>query len=274
MATAKDIRVLPISSKDAATVVKRNHYSGKVVNNSQLHLGVFLNGSCEGAMQFGPSLDKSKLQPLVSGTRWNGFIELNRMAFSDRLPKNSESRAIGYAMRLIKKKYPHIEWVVSFADGAQCGDGTIYRASGFVLTAIKKNNQIWEAPAGERFARLSLIDGRSKQQQQKAVRICRVSATKGGNILGTGGSSMASFVAAGFKPIPGFQLRYVYFLNPEARARLTVPELPFSKIAEMGAGMYRGEKRATSKDNVASGFQSEEGGVNPTVALQQKTESN
>jgi len=29
-------------------------------------------------------------------------------------------------------------------------------------------------------------------------------------------------------------------------------------------------KRATSKDNVASGFQSEEGGAIPTVALQNK----
>jgi hypothetical protein len=28
-------------------------------------------------------------------------------------------------MRLIRKTYPHIEWVISFADGSQCGDGTI-----------------------------------------------------------------------------------------------------------------------------------------------------
>ena len=46
----------------------------------------------------------------------------------------------------------------------------------------------------------------------------------------------------GAKPIPGFQLRYIYFLNPAARERLTVPILPFSRIAEMGASMYRGER--------------------------------
>jgi hypothetical protein len=68
MATAKEIIVKPISSQDASRIVKRIHYSGKVVNNSQLHFGVFLNGRCEGAMQFGPSLDKSKLQGLVTGT--------------------------------------------------------------------------------------------------------------------------------------------------------------------------------------------------------------
>lgn len=159
MPSAKDIRVAPISAKDAAAIVKRVHYSGKVVQNSQLHLGVFLDGRLEGAMQFGPSLDKRKVQGLVEGTGWNGFIELNRMAFSDRLPRNSESRALGVAMRLIRKHYPHIEWVISFADGAQCGDGTIYRAAGFVLTGIRKNTSIWRAPTGAVFPETSLRPG-------------------------------------------------------------------------------------------------------------------
>ncbi len=139
MATAKDIHVAPISSAAANATVKRLHYSGKVVQNSQLHFGVFLDGRLEGVMSFGPSMDKRKVQGLVAGTGWNGFIELNRMAFSDRLPRNSESRALGVAMRLIRKHYPHIEWVISFADGTQCGDGTIYRASGFALTGIREN---------------------------------------------------------------------------------------------------------------------------------------
>ena len=96
--SVKDIIVKPISSQDASRVVKSCHYSGKVVQNSQLHFGVFLNGKCGGAMQFGPSLDKRKMQGLVENTGWNGFIELNRMAFADWLPRNSESRAIAVAM--------------------------------------------------------------------------------------------------------------------------------------------------------------------------------
>ena len=47
--------------------------------------------------------------------------------------------------------------------------------------------------------------------------------------------------AVGAKPIPGFQLRYVYFIDPAYRKRLTVPEIPFSKIDELDAGMYKGE---------------------------------
>lgn len=243
MPSAKDLVVKPISATDANALVRRVHYSGKVVNNSQLHLGVFLGDRLEGAMQFGPSLDKRKLQGLVSGTEWNGFIELNRMAFSERLPRNSESRALGVAFRMFKRHYPHIGWIISFADGTQCGDGTIYRASGFVLTGIKPNNQIWEAPSGNKvFSRTSLTDGRSKQQQQAKQILSRTTATKGNHILETGASSMKEYKNAGWLPKPGFQIRYVYFLDPTARERLTVPILPFSRIEEMGAAMFRGQK--------------------------------
>jgi len=270
MSKAKEIIVKPISSKDAAKIVKSCHYSGKVVQNSQLHFGVFLDGKCGGAMQFGPSLDKRKIQGLVRDTSWNGFIELNRMAFADWLPRNSESRAISVAMRIIRKTYPHIEWVISFADGAQCGDGTIYRASGFFLTAIKKNNQMWAAPNGDKFSRMSLTDGKSKKQQQQAQKvISRTTMTKGGNNSATGAASMKAYAAAGFVPIPGFQLRYLYFLNPKAKERLTVPILPFSKIDEMGAGMYKGKskKRASSETSDTPDLQSGKGGATPTDAL-------
>lgn len=36
--------------------------------------------------------------------------------------------------------------------------------------------------------------------------------------------------------------RYIYFIDSTYRERLTVPIIPFSKIDEMGAGMYKGEK--------------------------------
>ena len=237
MATAKDIVIKPISANAANALVKRVHYSGKVVPNSQLHFGAFLDGKLEGVMQFGPSMRKDLIRPLVEGTAWNGFLELNRMAFSDLLPRNSESRCMAVAFRLIKKHYPHIEWIISFSDGSQCGDGTIYRASGFVLTQIKENSQI----------RINPKTGEAMQ-------------------------SMAAFHAgesrnfSKWEKIKGYQLRYVYFLNPAARQRLTVPILPFSKIDEMGAGMYKGKPKRMTEAN--SGDQPESGGATPTHALQ------
>lgn len=267
MASAKDITVKPISAADARRVVQAVHYSGKTVNNSQLHLGVFLNGRLEGAMQFGPSLDKRKIQGIVEGTPWNGFLELNRMAFSEALPRNSESRALAVAFRLIRKHYPHVQWVISFADGAQCGDGTIYRAAGFALTGVKRNNSMWAAPNGEAVADVTLRGAGSHGAQfRKHQAISRTTVTKGGHTLGAGGAaSMKQFIEAGYQPIPGFQLRYIYFIDPTARERLTVPILSFSKIEEMGASMYRGKSRPKQ---ATAGVQPSSGGATPTRTLQ------
>jgi hypothetical protein len=244
--SAKDIVVRPITSAAARQIVAQFHYSGKSTQNSQLHFGVFLDGKCLGAMQFGPPMDRRKLLPLVEGTGWNGMIELNRMAFSDALPRNSESRALGVALRMMRKAYPHLEWVVSFADGTQCGDGTIYRAAGFVLTSIKRNATMLQMPNGSVVAKKTLDNPN------------HTTAT------GQFGSSLAK--ANGAVPLHGFQLRYLYFLNPAARERLTCAVLPFSAIDAAGARMYRGQ-RARSIDSDAPGDQPGEGGATPTRAL-------
>ena len=102
MGRAKEIELKVIPSSIANPFIKAHHYSGKVVNNSCLHFGAFLDGGLHGVMSYGPSLDKRKIMGLVEGTGWNEFLELNRMAFDEYLPRNSESRCIGQSIRLIK----------------------------------------------------------------------------------------------------------------------------------------------------------------------------
>lgn len=218
MSRVKEIVVKVIPKKIADDFVKKHHYSGKVVNNSQLHFGAFLDSELHGVLQYGPSLDKSKLLGLVKCTGWNEFIELNRMAFDDTLPRNSESFCIGKTLRLIKKNAPHIKWVVSFADGVHCGDGTIYRASNFVLTQINKNSTIYvHKETGEKVADLTLwLKGLKKK---------------------------ADIRAAGYEIGEGYMFRYIYFLDKRARKDFTGEIIPFSRINELGVGMYKGEKR-------------------------------
>lgn len=237
MGSAKDLIVKVIPSKVAVPFVKAHHYSGKVVNNSNLHFGVFYEGRLHGVMSFGPSLDKSKIQGLVEGTGWNEFIELNRMAFDDALPRNSESRAISIAMKLIRKNAPQIKWVISFADGCQCGDGTIYRASGFVLTGYSSGS-MWKLPDY-----LAKINGGSVAHRMKVQDKCSalsryiLERTHGKNL------TMEKYVEQfGGEILEGKMFRYIYFIDKTYRDRLTVPIIPFSKIDEMGAGMYKGEK--------------------------------
>ena len=232
MGRAKEIIVKVIPANIANEFVKKHHYSGKVVQNSKLHFGVFLDGRLHGVMQYGPSLDKSKIIGLVKDTGWNEFIELNRMAFDEYLPANSESRAISISIKLIKKYAPHIKWIVSFADGCQCGDGTIYRASGFVLTNIGQGS-IFANDDGTIKIQQASISARGTIANKEALKL---QSQNGGGLV------EAYCKHYNLKRISGFSLRYIYFIDKTAKDRLTVPILPFSKIDEMNAGMYKGEK--------------------------------
>jgi len=261
-------------------------------------------------------LDKRKLIGLVEGTKWNEFIELNRLAFTDTLPRNSESRALGVAMRLLRKYAPQLKWVISFADATQCGDGTIYRAAGFVLTSIKENQQLYTLPFAHELDKTKLLNnGWSSDEvnwvqrwldeitpdngqlvdhkltvedrppadgqrdvahrltvQDRPPKCARRDAAhkialeghphahkmslEGGHRpsqslsqikrimrrLTRGATSADTFFKAiGGRETSGYQLRYIYFLDKAARQCLTVPEIPYSQIWEMGAGMYKGK---------------------------------
>lgn len=236
MASAKDIELKPISVQLARRVVQRYHYSGKYDTRSQLNLGVFLNRRLEGAIQFGPSLDKHKVQGLVSGTGWNEWLDLHRMAFSDNLPRNSESRALSVSFKLLRKYAPQIKWVISYADATQSGDGAIYRASGFVLTKITPNNSMWKMPDGEVICKIVLEPGFSVRKTGIDNGIKKRYGKTGSE------TSTAFLKRIGAIPLPGFQLRYIYFIDKSYRKHLTVPEIPFERIKEMGAAMYKGEK--------------------------------
>lgn len=260
MTSAKELRVAPISRSDADRFVITHHYSGKVVRNSQLHLGAFLGTRLVGVAQFGPPLDRSKVIGLVRGTPWTGMLELNRLVLINDTPRNSESRFIAIAMKLIRQHAPQVQWVLSFADGTLCGDGTIYRAAGFVLTAVRRSDNLAMLPSGNVIHKMTLESTPTGPRPEAGGR--SYYEVTGGHY------DFKRYVREVHGHIlPGHQLRYIYFLDPSARARLTVPVLPFSEIERQGAGMYLGKPRVGSIADAPS-HQDGEGGQTPTPTLQ------
>lgn len=244
MGRAKEIIVKVIPSKIANEFVKKTHYSGKVTNNSSLHFGAFLDEKLHGVLSYGSPLDKSKVLQLVDSgdktknEKWNEMLELNRMAFDEYLPKYAESRCIAISIKLIKKNAPQIKWLLSFSDGTQCGDGTIYRASGFYLTQIKSSeNDLWELPkelshlskGKPTVHRITIQCGTSliskwvmNKYRRFTIPLEQLQKENGGKLQS------------------GNQLRYIYLIDKTCK--ITVPIIPFSKIDELGAGMYKGKK--------------------------------
>lgn len=246
---ARDVRVEPISSRDARRIVRALHYSGTVCQNSQLNYGVFARGRCGGALQFGPPLDRRRMLWLVEGSRWENVLELNRMALADWLPRNSESRALGFVFRAMRRDFPQIKWVLSFADAIQCGDGAIYRATGFVLTAIRENQDLRRNPAtGEVVHHVTIKTSRRSIAERQAFK--------------------------SWPLLAGVGLRYIKFLDPTWRDRLTVPVIPFSELDRRGLRMYRGRAIPSVRGDTGdtAGHHPDEGGSIPTRTLQDETD--
>jgi hypothetical protein len=124
------VRVIPKAVADA--MIAENHYSRSAVWSSSVHLGVYADGTIIGAMQFGPAMNPASGGKIVSGTEPDQWLELNRMWFCDAKPANTASRAIRYALTLVRRRRPRVAWVQSFAD-ERCGKlGAVYQAAGFL----------------------------------------------------------------------------------------------------------------------------------------------
>jgi len=257
MGKCKDLVIKIIPAQIANNFVRRVHYSGKIIPNSKIHFGVFYDDILHGVLSYGSSLDKSKIQGLVNNTGWNEFIELNRMALDDHLPKNSESRAISISIKLIKKNAPHIKWIISFADACQCGDGAIYRASGFVLTGIKKNKDLYKMPNGDVIHKMTIESAKNNKVADEYRRWSKGSTNGCAYLRSKGGVE-----------VPGYQLRYIYFIDRDAIKDLSVPIIPFDEIKKRKISMYKGVR---SIDSDATVYQREEGGAIPTRALHKLT---
>lgn len=126
-----ELYVATISSWLARTIVTVHHYSHRFVNNSYLHLGVFAGRELVGVLQFGYALNPNSGARVVTGTGNREYMELNRMWIHDSQPRNTESRVISYALKLITLLHPSVKWVQSFAD-ERCGRaGVVYQAANF-----------------------------------------------------------------------------------------------------------------------------------------------
>jgi adenine modification enzyme len=120
-----------IDRERANRIIMANHYSRRIYAASTVHLGVHIAGEMVGVLQYGFAMNPASADSVVAGTLMSEYLELNRMWLDDRAPRNSESKALAYSIRLIRRHKPQVKWIQSFAD-ERCGlFGTVYQAAGF-----------------------------------------------------------------------------------------------------------------------------------------------
>lgn len=199
-----DFYVRELDRETANRIIRSNHYSGVVYAGSFVHLGLYC-GSLLGVLQYGFAMNPSSQGSVVSETAQDEYLELNRMWIDDVLPRNSESKAIAYSLKYIRRRLPKIAWVQSFAD-ERCGRyGVVYQAANFTYCG-EHTSVFWELDGA--MYHNSLMS-RNPDLTPKARRV-------------QDGKERA--VAHSLR-----QFRYIYFLKRCFRTRLLLPVLPYPK---------------------------------------------
>jgi adenine modification enzyme len=135
--------VKEVSRDVANAIIIANHYSGKIYAASYIHLGVYIEGVMVGVLQFGYAMNPASMASVVKDTKIDEYLELNRMWFKDGSGKDSKSQAMSYAMKYLRRKYPKIKWVQSFADERCNKYGIVYQACNFAYCG-EHTSTFWE----------------------------------------------------------------------------------------------------------------------------------
>jgi hypothetical protein len=124
--------VKEIERKTANEIIIKNHYSKKFYNATYIHLGLYEDNELKGVLQYGYAMNPASCSSVVQGTKQDEYLELNRMWLSDEIEiKYPESQAVSMSISYIKKKFPKIKWIQSFADERCGGFGIVYQACSF-----------------------------------------------------------------------------------------------------------------------------------------------
>lgn len=195
----------------ACEIVRANHYSKTVYSASRVHLGIYAPNLL-GVLQFGPAMNPASMASVVSETKEDEYCELNRMWLDDSLPRNSESMAVSYALKYLKRKFPRMAWVQSFAD-ERCGRfGVVYQACNFTYCG-EHTSVFWELDGQVYHNSLMTDSRRAETPYGKTLRENKDRAT----------------------PHKLRQFRYIYFLKRGFRGRLRLKVRPYPKHASEGS---------------------------------------
>ena len=134
------LRLKEINKLTASNFYKRWHYLGETDFISTINYGAYYDGWLVGVISYG-SPNAKKMRGLYDENTQDGWWEIKRLAMTDDMPKNSESRFIAISTKLLRKSFK-VVGMITLADDGVGHTGTIYRASGFEykgLTAKKSD---------------------------------------------------------------------------------------------------------------------------------------
>lgn len=130
MSSRHDLKLDWCSYEAAKYACEKWHYSGSIPHSKLAKIGVWEDGIFIGAVIYGVGATSTLVQRY--GLRPEQGAELVRVAL--RKHRSEVSRILAISVKMIKKSFPGLQLIVSFADPEQDHIGVIYKACGWVYT--------------------------------------------------------------------------------------------------------------------------------------------
>lgn len=207
------------------------HYSGCMPTNKTVKFGVWEDGAFIGVVVFSPGASANLYKAFERDFGISNIeaCELTRVALkTHRAPV---SKILALSIKILKKEFPGLRLLVSFADPGQGHHGGIYQATNWVYVGVPKS-------ANQEF----LIDGKWTHNRTAQAR------------FGPKGFSDLKKDPLVQKRASSYKHKYLMPLDDDIRAKVEKFRKPYPKCA--------GSRAIAAPD-----FQSGEDGVNPIPAL-------
>ena len=109
--------------------IYQHHYARIIPSTVVVSYGLYIGDELYGLSAWGygvrPKHTIKKWFPLLDV---DNYFELNRLCLLDVMPRNSESRFLSLVVRRLKRDFPRLQVLLSWADGLRGKPGYVYQA--------------------------------------------------------------------------------------------------------------------------------------------------
>lgn len=146
------VKVGPVSKKTGKEFVIKHHYTHSL-NLCKIAYGVFYretnfnkfidsNYKLIGVVAYSHPVGRSAANSFSGLVKPDGVLELVRLVILDGFGRNIESYVISQTFTLIKKEFPNIKIILSYADPSQTHVGLIYQATNFMFLGLNSDTNL------------------------------------------------------------------------------------------------------------------------------------
>ncbi len=202
-----EVRIIPV--QEMADFVARHHYSKTMPRITKVCYGGFRSEELVAAISFGwGSRPLHTIRRLFPSLVSQDYLEIGKMCLADSQPRNSETQFMAATFWMLRKQFPDVKLIFTWADAMWGKPGYVYQAANFLYGGFIWTD-VYQTPDGQRIHPLQL---------RSAM----------GTYLRTQRPNAIELAERGWAHYFGKQFRYLRFLCDAREQQRLLRESPFS----------------------------------------------